>query len=186
MARGRGETAPATANFWAGVWDWTKTVVLSVLIALALRAVVVESKTIDGSCMEPTLTTGERVFYFKPCYWFSGPSRGDIIVFRYPLDPTKDYIKRVIALPGETIAIHNGVVFINGKELDQSAWPVTIDTVRYPELPEQVVPPGKYFVMGDNRPESEDSRVWGFVPRQNIKGRAFLLFWPIWRAKWIG
>lgn len=186
MAQGSGETAPtASPSVWAVVWDWTKTLLLSVLIALALRAVVVESKVIDGSCMEPTLTTGQRVFYFKPVYWFHGPDRGDIVVFRYPLNPKKDYIKRVIGLSGETIAIRNGIVYIDGQVLDQSAWPVTIDTRRYPEIPEQIIPAGHYFVMGDNRPESEDSRVWGFLPRENVKGRAFVLYWPIWQLKWI-
>jgi len=179
--------APVAApTFWAVVWDWTKTLVLCALIALVLRTVVLESYTIDGSCMEPTLVTGQRVFIFKAAYWFGGPHCGDIIVFRYPLNPQKDYIKRVIALPGETLAVQKGIVYINGKELDQSAWPVTIDTRRYPDYPERVVPAGQYFVLGDNRPESEDGRVWGFVPRKNVKGQAFIRYWPIWRPKWIG
>ncbi len=182
-----GETAPISQpGFWAVVWDWTKTLVLCALIAFALRTLLFEPYTVDGSCMEPMLYTGQRVFAFKPTYWFGDPHRGDIIVFRYPLNPAKDYIKRVIGLPGETIAIRNGVVYINGQELDQSRWPVTIDTYRYPDYPERLIPEGQYFVMGDNRPESEDSRFWGFVPRENIKGEAFIRFWPIWKLKWIG
>ncbi len=186
MQENGGMAAATTPTFWAVVWDWTKTVVLCVVIAFAIKAVVIQSYTIDGTCMEPTLYTYQRVFIFKPGYWFHGPERGDIIVFRYPLNPAKEYIKRVIGVPGETVAIHDGVVYINGQALDQSAWPVTIDTHRYPEYAERVIPPGQFFVLGDNRPQSEDSRVWGFVPRENVLGPAFLRFWPIWNPKWIG
>lgn len=179
-------TSRPRPGFLAVLWDWTKLVVLCTAIALVLRATVIESFNIDGSCMEPTLTTGERVMVFKLCYLFGDPERGDVIVFRYPPDPSRDYIKRVIALPGETVAIRNGVVYINGEVLDQSRWPVTPDTYRYPDYPERLVPEGYYFVLGDNRPMSEDSRVWGFVPRSHVKGRAVLLYWPLWRIKWLG
>jgi signal peptidase I len=188
VERTYGETAPESRpSFWAIVWDWTKTLVLCAVIALTLRAFVMESYTIDGACMEPLLETGQRVFIFKiPRLLDRDPARGDIIVFRYPLDTSRDYIKRVIALPGETVAIRRGQVYINGQELDQSAWPVTVDLHRYPDYPEREVPEGHYFVLGDNRPESEDSRVWGFVPEDNVKGKAFLLYWPIWRLAWLG
>ena len=187
MAQPFGEmVTESRPSLWAVVWDWTKTLVICALVALFLRAAVVESYTIDGACMEPTLATGQRVFVFKPLYRFTTPHRGDIIVFRYPLDPSRDYIKRVIALPGETVAITNGVVFINGEPLDQSGWPVTIDEYRYSEYPERQVPDGQLFVLGDNRPQSEDSRVWGFVPLENVKGKAFLRYWPIWRPAWLG
>lgn len=187
VAQEQGGTIPSRRpTFGAVVWDWTKTLVLCALIALTLRTLVLESYTIDGACMEPSLGTGQRVFIFKPSYWFSGPHRGDVIVFRYPVDPTRDYIKRVIALPGETVALRAGIVYINGKELDQSHWPITVDTYRYSDYQERVVPDGQYFVLGDNRPDSEDSRVWGFVPRENVKGEAFIRYWPIWRPKWIG
>lgn len=174
------------AAFWAVFLDWAKTLALCALIALALKAFVLQSYTVDGACMQPTLYTGQRVFIFKLAYLFSQPQRGDIIVFRYPLDPSKDYVKRVIALPGETVAIRGGVVFVNGRRLDEGAWPVTRDRARYPDYPERVVPEGELFVLGDNRPESEDSRVWGFVPLANVRGKAFLLYWPPWRVKWLG
>lgn len=173
-------------TFWGVVWDWVETIVLCVVIAFAIRAFVLESFTIDGACMEPQLYTGQRVFVFKLPYFFTEPKRGDVIVFRYPLNPQKDYIKRVIGLPGETVSISHGIVYINGRELDQSPWPVTIDTIRYPDIPEETIPPGQYFVLGDNRPESEDSRVWGFVPAENVKGKAFLRYWPVWSLKWLG
>jgi len=189
LGRSLGETGAEAGRrvaFWAAVWDWTKTLLLCALVALPLRFFVLESFTIDGSCMEPLLWTGQRVFVFKLAYAFNGPQRGDIIVFRFPLDPSRDYIKRVIGLPGDRVAIRGGVVYINGVRLDESGWPVTRDRHRYPEYPERVVPAGSYFVLGDNRPESEDSRVWGFVPEGNIRGRAFLLWWPPWQAKWFG
>ncbi len=186
MAQTAEEKRQVPPTFAAVVWDWTKTLVLCALIAFTLRALVLESYTIDGACMEPTLVTGQRVFVFKLSYRISQPQRGDIIVFRYPLDPSRDYIKRVIALPGETVAIRGGVVYVNGVPLDQSRWPVTFDSFRYPDYPERLVPPDSLFVLGDNRPESEDSRVWGFVPLKNVKGKAFLRYWPLWRPKWLG
>ncbi len=181
-----GTVAREEAGFWAVLWDWVKTVILCAALALPIRFFVLESFTIEGSCMEPTLFTSQRVFVFKLAYALSPPARGDIIVFRYPLDPSRDYIKRVIALPGERVAIRDGNVYINGRLLDESAYPVTPDRSRYPDYQERVVPEGTVFVLGDNRPESEDSRIWGFVPQENIKGRAFLLWWPLWRAKWLG
>jgi len=184
---GEAEAGPRRElSFWAVVWDWTKTFLLCALVALPLRFFVLGSYTIDGSCMEPLFHTGQRVFVCKLSYAFSEPSRGDVIIFRYPLDPSRDYIKRVIALPGERVALRGGIVYINGKRLDESVWPVTRDRHRYPDYPERAVPEGSYFVLGDNRPESEDSRVWGFVPEENIRGRAFLLWWPPWQAKWFG
>jgi signal peptidase I len=187
MTESRGETATAPASqLWPAVWDWVKTLLLCLVLALTLRVFVLESYTIDGSCMEPTTFTGQRVFVWKLSYLFSEPDRGDIIVFRYPLDPSRDYIKRVIALPGETVALRGGAVYINGEKLDESSYPITVDLRRYPDYAERLVPEGHCFVMGDNRPESEDSRVWGFVPLENVKGRAFLLWWPFWQAAWLG
>lgn len=185
QAFGEPRSQPAP-TFWAVVWDWTKTLVLCLVVALLLRQFVAQSYTVDGACMQPTLATGQRVFILKPAYLFSSPQRGDIIVFQYPLDPSKDYIKRVVALPGETVAICGGFVYIDGQRLDESLWPVTRDEVRYGDLAERVVPAEHFFVLGDNRPQSEDSRVWGFVPAENVRGKAFLLYWPPWKLKWIG
>lgn len=172
--------------FWPTVWDWLKTFLLCAVIALPIRFFVIGTYTIDGACMQPILYTGQQVFVFRLSYAVSPPERGDIIVFRYPLDPSRDYIKRVIALPGETVAISDGVVYINGARLDESRWPVTPDQRRLSEYPERLVPDGNYFVMGDNRPDSEDSRFWGFVPEDNIRGQAFLIWWPVWQASWLG
>lgn len=172
--------------FWAAAWDWLKTFLLCAAIALPIRFFVVNSYAIDGRCMEPVLYTGQQVLVFELSYSISPPERGDIIVFRYPLDPSRDYIKRVIALPGETVAISDGVVYINGTRLDESQWPVTPDLRRLSDYPERLVPAGSYFVLGDNRPDSEDSRFWGFVPEENIHGQAFLIWWPFWQASWLG
>ncbi len=187
MGIGRGEAVAARRrDLWALVWDWAKTLLLCLAVALPLRMYVLESFTIDGSCMRPTLVTGQRVFVWKLSYLWSAPARGDIIVFRYPLDPSRDYVKRVIGLPGETVEIRNGVVYIDGRALDERAYPVTPDRRRYPHLPPRLIPEGHLFVLGDNRPESEDSRVWGLVPLENVKGRAVLLWWPVWQATWLG
>ena len=187
MNQSQGEVQAAPVSpLWSVIWDWTKTLILCLVIALSLRVFILESYTIEGSCMEPTTSTGQRVFVWKLSYLISEPKRGDIIVFRYPLDPSRDYIKRVIALSGETVAIRSGVVFINGVRLNESAYPVTPDLRRYPDYAERLVPEGHCFVLGDNRPESEDGRVWGFVPLKNVKGRALLLWWPFWQAAWLG
>jgi len=106
---------------------------------------------------------------------FHGPQRGDVIVFRYPKDPSRDFIKRVIGLPGDTVAIREGVVYVNGVALRET---YTINA-GFGDMAEQVVPPKSYFVLGDNRANSSDSRSWGFVPEENIIGKALFSYWPL-------
>ncbi len=107
-------------------------------------------------------------------YLFGAPRRGDVIVFRFPNQPDRDFIKRIIAVPGEQVEIHDGLVFINGKALDEKYIPDRTEHDFGPEL----VPDGEYFVLGDNRNNSYDSRSWGFVPEGNIIGRAWVWYWP--------
>ncbi len=107
-------------------------------------------------------------------YLFGGPQRGDIIVFRAPTQPDKDFIKRVIGMPGDTVEIRGGQVYINDQPIEE---PYIRDRAPY-VVPRQVVPPNHYFVLGDNRPNSSDSHVWGLVPAENIVGRAWVSYWP--------
>jgi signal peptidase I len=150
-------------------------VALTLLIFIVVRFVL-QTYHVDGASMQPGLTTQEYVMVNKTAYLFQSPERGDVIVFHYPHDTTQDYIKRVIGLPGDTIQTDNTHVWVNGKLLNEQAY----ISSSYNQIGNSwKVPPNQYFVMGDNRPVSEDSRSWGFVPRSYIVGKAALVFWPL-------
>ena len=124
--------------------------------------------------MQPHLYTGERVLANKLAYQIGTPRRGEIVIFHYPKDPQEIYVKRVIGLPGETIAIRGGGVLINGKPL-----PEPYKTyAAHGDMAPQVVGRGTYFMMGDNRDVSDDSRYWGDLPRSDIIGQAVACYWP--------
>lgn len=147
------------------------------ILALVLRAFVVQAFWIPSGSMIPTLMPGDRVMVAKFWYRFAEPKRGQIVVFRYPLDPTRDFVKRLIALPGETVEIKNGVVYINGEVLEEPY----VKNRDFLSMEKTTVPRGQYFMMGDNRPNSQDSRFWGFVPRNYLLGPAFFRYWPLSR-----
>ncbi len=150
-------------------------VALTLLIFIVVRFVL-QTYHVDGASMQPGLTTQEYVMVNKTAYLFQSPERGDVIVFHYPHDTTQDYIKRVIGLPGDTIQTDSTHVWVNGKLLNEQAY----ISSSYNQIGNSwKVPPNQYFVMGDNRPVSEDSRSWGFVPRSYIVGKAALVFWPL-------
>lgn len=181
--------------------DLLETLILTLVIFLGVRSVV-DNFRVEGRSMEPTLHNEERLLINKAVYWrwdtgvfgvftrgaeaagldsnpprsyiFGAPGRGDVIVFSYPPDPSRDFIKRVIAVPGEVVEIRNGTVFIDGRPLEEN---YEADRPNY-SLPPTPVPPGHYFVLGDNRNNSSDSHVWGMVPAENIKGRAWITYWP--------
>ena len=192
--------ATKTASSGAGgvrsfVWEIVQTVLLTLLIFLAVRAVVQNFK-VEGLSMDPTLASGQyllinKIGYarvagtpleklFPPSmvsddgYLFGGPQRGDIVVFRSPVQPDKDFIKRVIALPGDTVEVRGGQVFVNGEAVSE---PYIAHRAPY-VVPRQTVPPHHYYVLGDNRPNSSDSHVWGPVPVDNLIGRAWVSYWP--------
>ncbi len=181
---------------------WITELIVIVMIVLLIRTFVAQAYNIPSGSMKPTLLVGDFILVNKLVYRFSEPQRGDIVVFKYPIDPKIDFIKRIVALPGEEVEVRNNQVFINGKPLplievgrgEENG----VRTVIYEEvLPEGikhkvqfyedfpfskrdfgpvVVPPNHYFVMGDNRDNSEDSRYWGFLPRENIVGKAFVIY----------
>jgi len=130
---------------------------------------------VQGSSMQPSLSTDNRVLVNLFIYKFSQPHRGDIIVFECPIHSGRDYIKRAIGLPGETIEIKKGVVFINGKKLNE---PYIEYTDNDDMLEKTIIPQGSIYVLGDNRANSEDSRYWGPVSSKLIKGKAQVIFWP--------
>jgi len=157
-----------------------ETIVLTVLMFLIIRFAV-QNFNIDGMSMEPNLHNKELILVDKWTYLFHPPDRGDVIVFVAPPDPTQDYIKRVIGLPGDVITIQNTTVIVDGTTLKETY----IDPARqgnpyaYKVISNMVVPANDYFVLGDNRAGSSDSRDWGFVPRKNIIGRAAFVYWPL-------
>lgn len=152
--------------------EFLETLLLAIIVFLALNLLTGRFQ-VRGSSMNPTLFNGEYVLVTKPNYWFRPPERGDIVVFHPPTDPSVAYIKRIIGLPGETIEIHDGKVWINGVSLEE---PYIVAPTPYTgtwDLGED-----EYFVLGDNRADSGDSHVWGVLPRRNIVGKAWLIYWP--------
>lgn len=157
--------------------SWIVSISLAIVLALLIRYFIVELYLVDGPSMRPTLQNSERLVVNKFIYRFRSPERGEILVFRYPRDPSRDFIKRVIAIPGDTIEIKGGQVYVNSTLLDE---PYILSQTRG-NYPLATVPEGHIFVMGDNRNNSEDSRFAdvGFVPFDLIKGKAMLIFWPV-------
>jgi len=132
---------------------------------------------VEGTSMLPELKDQERIFVNKFVYRFGKISRRDIVVFWYPRDPTKSFIKRIIGLPGDTIEIRKGVVYVNGEPLDEPyILPMYMDLK---SMDPRTVEYGYYFVMGDDRKFSSDSRVWGLVPEKYIYGKAVFRYWPV-------
>lgn len=150
-------------------------VVLTVLIFFLVR-LVVQTYRVDGQSMEPSLKMNEYALINKVAYTFKAPERGDVIVFHYPRNTSVDYIKRIIGLPGDTVRIDSTHVWVNDKLLNEKAY---ISSPSNPFAKIWKVPPNQYFVLGDNRPVSDDSRYWDFVPKEDIVGKASLVYWPV-------
>jgi signal peptidase I len=155
-------------------------VVLVVLIVLPVRIFIAQPFVVDGRSMFPTFHDHDYLIVDEISYRFSEPARGDVIVFRYPNDPSVFYIKRVIGLPGETVHIERGAVTVtraDGSTIALTEPYVVREDATY--TLDAALGSEQYFVMGDNRPESSDSRVWGSLPKENIMGRAFVRIFPI-------
>src|SRR5690606_30920549 len=150
--------------------EYAETIAGAVIMALLIMTFVARAFTVDGPSMMPTLRHGERLLVDKLTYRFAEPQRGDIVVFRYPSDPRQHFIKRLIGLPGDTVEVRNGRVLVNGVALEEN-YVLQPPLGRYGP---RTVPEGAYFVLGDNRNNSEDSRDprVGFVPRDHLVGRA--------------
>jgi signal peptidase I len=160
---------------------WFRDLMLSVLIAVLVILFLYRPVKVEGTSMMPTLLDQERLFINQFSYKFGlgDIKRGDTVVFWYPDDQTNtvSYIKRVIGLPGDTVEVKDGYVVVNGKQLEENYVPVEYRDDR--PYPATVVPANKYFVLGDHRISSNDSRAWGFVPRDYIYGKAVFVFWPL-------
>ena len=158
-------------------------VILAVLIVVPVRVFIAQPFVVEGLSMYPTFKDKDYLIIDEVSYRFSNPSRGDVIVFRYPGNPSVFYIKRIIGLPGETISIDHGIVtvtHVNG-EKTTLAEPYVVDEDATYTL-DAILGNEQYFVMGDNRPKSSDSRVWGPLPKEDIIGRAYLRVYPVAHA----
>lgn len=162
--------------------ELVETVLVALVLALLVRAFVVESFRVVGNSMEPTLYDGERLFVNKMAYRFRPPQPGDIVVFRYPLNPSRDYIKRVVAVGGQTVEIRDGRVYVDGSFLEEPY----VSARDHSTLPPVVLRPDEVYVLGDNRRNSQDSRVFGPFARSFVKGEAVLLYWPPQRIRLMG
>jgi signal peptidase I len=168
--------------------EYVEAIVIAVILALFIRTFVVQAFKIPSGSMKPTLLVGDHILVNKFIYGIKipftdktlihlgKPKREDVVVFKYPLDTHKDYIKRVIGLPGDKIELANKQLRINGKVVDDphASYSVYGNLRNFGPI---TVPPHHLFVMGDNRDESSDSRVWGFVPYAYLRGKAFLIYW---------
>ncbi|MDQ7844810.1 MAG: signal peptidase I [Armatimonadota bacterium] len=154
--------------------------IFAALLSLLIITFVVQAFYIPSGSMEPTLQVGDRILVGKFTYRFEEIRRGDVIVFHYPLNPGKDFVKRVVGLGGETVELRDGMVLINGTPI-RELYPTALaggDRACTSNYGPQKVPPGELFVLGDNRCNSEDSRFFGFVPRSNVVGKALFIYWP--------
>ena len=154
------------------VGEVLQTLVVAAIIFLGVNLVTARIR-VEGSSMEPTLHDAELVVVNRLAYRWSDPGRGDIVVFRFPLEPERRFIKRIVGLPGEFIVIHDGQVTIDGVPLDE---PYIAAPPRYSG--EWEIQPGQLFVLGDNRNNSSDSQTWGPLPVSQLIGKAFLVYWP--------
>lgn len=177
------------ARFWQGQQENLRLLVIALIIAVVVRIWIAEPRFIPSNSMNPTLHIGDRLIVEKVSYYLHPPQYGDIVVFSPPPQlqqigyrPQQAFIKRVIATPGQTIAVHQGQVVVNHQPLEE---PYILEPPNY-EMPLITVPDGYLFVMGDNRNDSNDSHVWGFLPQQNVIGHATLRFWPFERLGEIG
>lgn len=158
---------------------WARDLLLSVIIAIIVILFLYQPVKVEGTSMMPALTDQERIFINKFVYRFNigDIQRGDMIVFWYPYDASKSYIKRVVGLPGDKIQVDRGTVVVNGRSLQETYVP---DEYRDDlSMPLKVVPDDEYFVLGDHRSSSNDSRSWGTVPRHDIYGKAVFVYWPL-------
>jgi len=178
-------------KFGRTLWkNWGEPLVVAGIFALVIRTFLFAPYKIPTGSMIPTLLVGDKIFVEKVSYRFHDPKRGDIIVFKYPQDRKKDFVKRLIALPGERVEIRGGVILVNGNPLNESPFAETYyynvdrDGWKLGHTGHVFeVPPQSYFVLGDNSANSLDSRSWGFVPRRDVIGKAKFIWWPVPRIR---
>lgn len=183
----------------AAIKEWIESIIIAVILALFIRTFFIQAFKIPSGSMRPSLQEGDKIMVNKLLYGpklpftnirlpgIREPKRGDIIVFVYPEDRKKDFIKRLVALGRETVEISNGNILINGKPINGPSEMLRIyyyNRGRFGEEGKAIrVPEDCYYVLGDNSDSSRDSRYWGFVPKSNVIGRAMFVWWPPWRIQ---
>jgi signal peptidase I len=169
--------APAARTLRTEIRVWTRDLLIAIGLALVIIVFLYQPVKVEGTSMAPLLSDQERIFINKFVYRFEPIERRDVVVFWYPLDRSKSFIKRVIGLPGESVEIRQGIVYVNGHAISEPYVPPQYeDTSDYGPIR---VPKDSYFVMGDHRISSNDSRVFGSVPIEYIYGRAVFAYWPV-------
>jgi len=180
------------------IYEWLESAVIAFILAMVIRAFIIQAFKIPTGSMRPTLLEGDAILVNKFIYgarfpltgWqlpaVRQPKRGDVVVFIYPNDPKKDFIKRMVATEGESVEIKNGTIYVNEKPLLDPAFnqKYYYNRGEYGQMDNKiVVPKDNYFVLGDNSASSQDSRYWGFVPKKNMLGKAILIYWPPQRIR---
>ncbi len=171
--------AESRKHFWSETRLLVRDLIFALMIAALVVVFVVQPVKVEGTSMLPRLHNGERIFVNKLIYYgLPKLERGDIVVFWYPNDPSKSYIKRVIGLPGETVEVRDGRIVVDGQPLDEPYLDPRLNVMRM-NLSPVAIKEHYYFVMGDNRDNSSDSRIWGLVPEKYIYGKALFRYWPL-------
>jgi len=167
------------------VLNWTKSLLWAGGIAVFIRIFFIGNFKIPTTSMVPTLKVGDRLLANDFIYKIREPKKGEVVIFKYPLDPKRDFVKRLIALPGEKVLIKEGKIYINGEVLNNPLiscrYYYSDNEGKYGIGKEIEVPPDSYYVLGDNSINSKDSRYWGFVPKKYLIGKALFIYWPPWR-----
>lgn len=170
-------------RFWASSWEVIKTIGIAAIVVFGIRAVLFQPFLVSGASMEPNVSQSNYLIIDELTYRFREPMRGEVIVFRYPGDPSTFYIKRIMGLPGEQIDVEGGSLSVNGTKIDESAYLKGIGTSGTVHTK---LSPSEYFVMGDNRGNSYDSRAWGPLDKKYVVGRALLRLFPFNRISIFG
>ncbi len=171
-----------SSSWQDSVSDWMISIIVAVAIAFLIRTFIFEPYLVEGSSMYPTLVNHERLIVNKFGYFVGDPKKGEIVIFRYPQDESRDFIKRVIAVGGDTVEMRDGKVLVNGKVVAEDyTWKDDPKGINHSNFRKSVVPKDHIFVLGDNRNNSRDSRFpdVGFVPLNLVKGKAAVAFWPV-------
>jgi signal peptidase I len=187
MEQNSGQDMPQIAKSpLSGFFEWVKIILFALVISLPIRYFIIEPFVVNGASMDPTFATGQFLIVDRISYRFENPSRGQVIVFRYPNNPSIYYIKRIIGLPGETISLKDGKVTVTAADSDATSTKTVVLDEKYIQSIHVShdnltvkLGPTQYFVMGDNRAESSDSRVWGPLEKDLIVGRPFLRLFPV-------
>ncbi len=173
------EQKKGTTDYKAILYDWGKTIVLSIIIAMFVRVTIVGAYYVPTGSMKPTIGIGDRLLGCKFLYWFSEPDAGDIVVFEPPEEARTNvprFVKRIVAIEGDVIEIKKGWLYVNGARREEP-----YATRPHYRLAPMEVPEGKLFVLGDNRNNSADGHIWGFLPKKNIEAKIVFRFWPLTR-----